>query len=125
LPNNIKSQKGENDMQIESTTKEGVLIITLLDKRLDAKLAVDFREAMDVFIKEGHHRIAFNMSGINFIDSSGLGSIVGCLKLMGSRGKFVLYGLTPAVLSMFKLTRMDRVFDIYQTEEQVLAALQI
>lgn len=112
-------------MQIELTNKNGVLVLTLLDKRLDAKLAVDFREAMDEFIKTGHHRIAFNMSNIEFIDSSGLGAIVVCLKLMGSKGKFILYGLRAPVVSMFKLTRMDRVFNIYDTEEQVLEALQL
>lgn len=112
-------------MQIESTNKNGVLILTLLDKRLDAKLAVDFRETMDEFIKAGHHRIAFNMSHIEFIDSSGLGAIVTCLKLMGAKGKFVLYGLKTPVISMFKMTRMDRVFNIYETEDQVLEVLQL
>ncbi len=112
-------------MNIESANKNGVLILTLLDKRLDAKLAVDFREAMDELIKKGQHRIAFNMSNIEFIDSSGLGAIVTCLKLMGAKGKFVLYGLKPPVVSMFKMTRMDRVFDIYDTEDQVLDALQL
>ena len=112
-------------MQLESTNKNGILVLTLLDKRLDAKLAVDFREAMSEIIKTNPQGIAFDMSSIEFIDSSGLGAIVACLKLMGTKGRLVLYGLKTPVVSMFKLTRMDRVFNVYDTEEQALQALQL
>ena len=112
-------------MQVESKDNNGILVFSLLDKRLDAKLAVDFRETIESFIKDGYHSFAFNMSNIEFIDSSGLGSIVACLKLTGSRGKFVLYGLNAPVIAMFKLTRMDRVFNIYVDESQALQALQL
>ena len=112
-------------MKIESKNENGILVLNLIDKRLDAKVAVNFRVAVDAFIQEGHHTIVFNMSNIEFIDSSGLGAIVACLKLIGSKGKFVLYGLKTPVVSMFKLTRMDRVFQLCDTEEQALQALQL
>lgn len=112
-------------MQFESKNENGVLVLTLTEKRLDAKLAVEFRQTIDELIKAGHYTIVLNMSQVDFIDSSGLGALVGCLKLAGSRGKFVLFGLRTAVVSMFKLTRMDRVFSVCDTEEQALQMLQM
>lgn len=106
-------------MQLESKNENSVLVLTLIDKRLDAKLAVEFRQAVDELIKTGHYTVALDMSHVEFIDSSGLGALVSCLKLAGSRGKFVLFGLQPTVVSMLKLTRMDRVFNLYDTKEQV------
>lgn len=112
-------------MQFESKNKNGVLVLTLAEKRLDAKVAVEFRQAVDELIKAGHHTIVLNMNQVEFIDSSGLGALVTCLKLAGSRGKFVLFGLRAAVVSMFKLTRMDRVFSLCDTEEQAFQMLQM
>lgn len=111
-------------MKLESKNENGVLVLTLINKRLDAKLAVYFRKAVDDLIKTGHYTIALNMTHVEFIDSSGLGALVGCLKLAGSKGKFVLFGLQPTVVSMLKLTRMDRVFDLYAAEEQALQMLK-
>jgi len=64
------------------------------------------------------------MGLVEFIDSSGLGALVACLKLAGSKGKFVLFGVRVKVASMFKLTRMDRVFNLCDTEEQTLQMVQ-
>jgi anti-sigma B factor antagonist len=111
-------------MKIESKDQNNVLVLVLAEKRLDAKLAIDFKQTIDKFIQEGHYAIAFDMSHIEFIDSSGLGALVACLKLAGNRGKFVLFSVKPAVAAMFKLTRMDRVFNLYDTEEQAVQMLK-
>jgi anti-sigma B factor antagonist len=98
-------------MQIESKKNENsILILTLKDKRLDASLAVGFKD---------------KVSSVDFIDSSGLGAIVSCLKLLGPKGRLALFGLSAPVMSMFKLTRMDRIFTLCATEEQALQAVEI
>ena len=107
-------------MQIESKQQNDILVLVLMEKRLDAKLAVDFRLIVEDFIKAGNHSIAIDMSHIDFIDSSGLGALVGCLKLAGNRGKFVLFAAKAPVIAMLKLTRMDRVFNLFDTEQQAI-----
>jgi anti-sigma B factor antagonist len=62
------------------------------------------------------------MSQVSFIDSSGLGAVVSVLKHMGSQGKFHLVSVTPAVMAVLRLTRMDRVFKIFSTRQDALAA---
>jgi len=112
-------------MRLE-TRKEGeVFIVRSLENRMDAKVAVDFRTDMARYINDGNTRIVLNVGGLNFIDSSGLGAIVSCLKQVGRKGEFVIAEADDTVLSMFKLTRMDRVFRIYDTEHEAVQAISL
>jgi anti-sigma B factor antagonist len=111
-------------MQIDTKTVNGVLILSLGEKRLDSRLAVDFKEKVKELIEVGNNSIIFDLSAVDFIDSSGIGCLVSCLKLIGPRGKVAILGLKPPVESMFKLTHMDRVFTLCTTEEQALQAVK-
>lgn len=112
-------------MKIESKNVGHVLVLTLQEKRLDASLAVGLKDKVGEFINDGNQNIAIDLSLVEFLDSSGLGVLVACLKLMGSRGQLVLFGLNPPVKSMFKLTRMERVFTLRDNEEQALEAIKV
>jgi anti-sigma B factor antagonist len=111
-------------MQIQAKTVNGVLVVTLEEKRLDSRLAVELKEKINELIGEGTSRyIVFDLKTVDFIDSSGIGCLVSCLKLLGSKGRIAMLGLTPPVEAMFKLTRMDKIFTICTTEEQALQAV--
>lgn len=110
-------------MQIQTKAVNGVLVLSLEEKRLDSKLSVGFKDKVSELITSGNRLIVFNLSGVDFIDSSGIGCLVTCLKLMGPKGKISIWGLKPPVESMFKLTRMDRVFTLCSTEEQALKSV--
>ena len=73
-------------------------------------------------------RVALNMTGIRYIDSSGIATLIEVLKkAQASKKDFVLFGLGPAVHNVLKLTNLLGVFRIVDTEEQALsgnAALQ-
>jgi serine/threonine-protein kinase RsbW len=60
---------------------------------------------------------------VNFIDSTGLGAILGVLKRMPKGSDLAICGATSSVSSMFKLTRMDRVFTICKTVDDAVTAL--
>ena len=110
-------------MQIQTKTVNGVLVVSLAEKRLDSRLAVDFKDKVGELIQGGNRLIVIDLSAVDFIDSSGIGCLVTCLKLIGSKGKIALWGLKQPVESMFKLTRMDRVFTLCADEEQALQAV--
>lgn len=110
-------------MQIEDQKKENVLVVRVLEKRLDAHVATDFKDKMNRYISNGNRLIVLNFSEVDFIDSSGLGAIVSSLKMMGGEGDLVICGLKDLVLRMFKLTRMDRVFNIFDNEKEAVDAL--
>ena len=109
-------------MQIERKQVEDVLIVTPFEPRLDARGAVSFKETMGSFIKEGHSRIVLNLSNVEFIDSSGLGAIVSSLKALGLKGEIAICGARNTVLTMFKLTRLDKVFRLLKDEGEAIAA---
>jgi anti-sigma B factor antagonist len=110
-------------MQLDQQKAGDALIVTPLEDRLDARVANDFKEQMTELIASGHTKIVLDLSKVEFIDSSGLGAIVSSLKRMGGRGELVVCGLQETTMTLFKLTRMDRVFQIFDSEQQAVSAL--
>ncbi|MEM7283944.1 MAG: STAS domain-containing protein [Pseudomonadota bacterium] len=110
-------------MNVESKEENNVTVLKLKEKRLDAHIAVNYKQDVADRVESGVGTLVLDMSEVEFIDSSGLGAVVSCLKLVGSKGgKMSICGLQESTFSMFKLTRMDQVFSIYPTEEEALAA---
>ena len=75
------------------------------------------------WINQGNRRIVLDLSEVDFIDSSGLGAIVSSLKTLGNDGDLVICGIRETVMGLFKITRMNRVFQIFATESEAIEAL--
>ncbi len=75
-------------------------------------------------IEAGRSRLVLDLGKVSFIDSTGLGALVGLLKRVGMRGELVVCGVQPSVEQMFRLTRMDRVFRIFRTADEAVAQLE-
>lgn len=103
----------------------GVECVTPTRKRLDAAYAVWFREEMKAMITGGVTRIVLNLSQVEFIDSSGLGALVSLMKSIGGAQNLVLCGLRESPMSVFKMTRMDKVFTLKANELEALEALGV
>jgi anti-sigma B factor antagonist len=110
-------------MQIYEKKIGNILIVKPLEKRIDASVAMDFKGKMIDRIEVGNKYILLNLVEVDFIDSSGLGAIVSSLKAIEDDGDIVLCGIRDTVLGLFRLTRMNRVFRIFPTEEEALKAL--
>ena len=110
-------------MEVQERKEGDVLVIEALEKRLDAHVATDFKDKMNRYISSGNHLIILNFSEVDFVDSSGLGAVVSSLKMLGGKGDLVICGLKDLVMRMFKLTRMDRVFHIFDSEKEAIDAL--
>jgi len=110
-------------MQIEDTKVDDVLVIQPLDKRIDASVATEFKGKIVDWINAGDTRIILDLSNVDFIDSSGLGAIVSSLKTIGHDGDLVICGIKETVMSLFRLTRMNRVFQIFETRSEAIRAL--
>ena len=110
-------------MRLEIRKSGKVTVVKSLENRMDAKVAVDFKTEIGRIVDEGDRWIVFDVSEITFVDSSGLGAIVSSLKMVGKEGDLVIAGAGETVLSLFKLTRMDRVFHMFATEKEAVDAL--
>ena len=110
-------------MHAELRKSGDVLIIAPREQRLDLSSAKAFRGKMVDWINEGHQWIVLDLQHVDFIDSSGLGVIVSCLKSLGGQDSVVLCNIREAVMSLFELTRMNQVFKIFRSREEAVAAL--
>lgn len=101
--------------------ERGVAVIAPTVKRLDASVAPAFKQAVVQLIEGGDTRLVLDLAGLEFLDSSGLGAMVSILKALGQRGVVVVCGARGGVLSLFQLTRMDKVFPILPGCEEAIA----
>ena len=73
-----------------------------------------FRIKINQLIEDGQKSFVFNFEECHFIDSTGLGALVSIYKKCVEKGGSVkLKALKPDVEKLFKLTRLDKVFEIY------------
>jgi anti-sigma B factor antagonist len=110
-------------MNIESRTEGSVLIVRPLSKRVDASVAREFREKLEGLIAEGTDRVVLDMEEVEFIDSSGLGAIVSVFRRMNDGQHIAITRPKKTVLSLLKLTRMDKVFQIFAEVEEAVTAV--
>lgn len=99
----------------------GATIVAPTARRLDAAVAPAFKQEVVKLVEGGDTRLVLDLGGVEFLDSSGLGAMVSLLKALGQRGTLVVCNVKGAVLALFQLTRMDRVFAIAGTREEALA----
>jgi anti-sigma B factor antagonist len=109
-------------MKIEERKVGSHLLIRILESRLGADRAAAFKETIGSFIQRGNLHLVLDLSCVEFIDSSGLGTILSVLKRLGRDGELVVCGVTDPVADMLKLTRMDRIFTVYRSVEDALNA---
>jgi len=70
-------------------------------------------------------KVALNLKAIRYIDSSGIATLVEVLnRSQHLQKEFVLFGLSPAVQEVFRLTHVVRIFRVFQTEEEALGDAQ-
>ncbi len=93
---------------------QGYSVLAVKDERIDAHNSAELKDAILHLIEQGEARIIVQLESVRFIDSSGLGALLSGHKNAAVRaGKFALANVQPQVVSMFELTRLNRVFEIY------------
>ena len=89
------------------------MVIRTTQDRIDAASAIQFKDRMRSACQGGAGRVVLDLSGVGFVDSSGLGAIVAVRRQLGDAQVLELAGLTPPVARVFRLTRMDTVFVLH------------
>ena len=107
-------------MNLSSSITDNTQIITVEDIRIDAAVAIQFKDRMREVSEDGPARIVLNLGNVDFIDSSGLGAIVAAMKQLDEGRRLDLCALTPNVDKVFRLTRMDTIFGIYASVEEAV-----
>ena len=85
-------------MQLSTEARDGRTVISLREERLDAHNSGELRDTILGMLEAGGQQVVVDLSGVSFIDSSGLGALLSGYKNATLRsGSFVLAGLQPRV----------------------------
>jgi len=81
-----------------------------------------FSECLTRTIESGETALVLDMTGVEFIDSTGLSVLLNALRLLGQRrGHLALVCTNPTVLRLFQITNLDSTFDIFGNRPQAIA----
>jgi anti-sigma B factor antagonist len=108
-------------MKIKTEQTEGVTVLFVREDRIDANNSEELKIEVRQLFENGTKDLIIDLKEVLFIDSSGLGVLVSGYKNASTRhGSFKLSSLQAQVKSMFELTRLQRVFDIFMTVDDAL-----
>ncbi|HET7560096.1 MAG TPA: anti-sigma factor antagonist [Limnochordia bacterium] len=109
-------------MQIKAERLSDTLIVRMKGE-LDLHTAADFKAEVDRHFERSARlrHVVLVMNEVDFVDSSGIGAILGRYKkLLGHGGRMVLAGLAPNVKKAFSFSGVDRVVQIVPDEDGAL-----
>ena len=110
-------------MNLEIEQRGTAMLLSIKEERLDAHNSGELKAQMLKLFEEGKSELLVDLQAVRFVDSSGLGALVSGFKNASSRnGNLKLAGLQLQVKSMFELTRLHRVFEIFSDVDEALAS---
>lgn len=93
-------------------------------EELDASNAPEFKRDMAPVL-QSNTKLVLDLSRLRFVDSSGLGAVLSCLRQLSARnGDMKLCGMSKQVRDTFELVRMHRIFDIAGTKDEAVHAFE-
>ncbi|MCF6269411.1 MAG: STAS domain-containing protein [Melioribacteraceae bacterium] len=112
-------------MPIISENINDVSIILADIKRATVINAEDFKNIVQFELNDGNTKFIFDLKTCEFIDSTFLAAIVTSYKrIVENKGQLKIVGFKPAVRSMFELTSLSKIFDIYDNEQKALMSFK-
>ncbi len=101
-----------------------VAVVTVPVDELDASNASELKRDIAPVL-QANTRLVLDLSRVRFMDSSGLGAMLSCLRqLTAKKGGLKLCGMSKQVRGAFELVRLHRIFDIYPGQAEAVAAFQ-
>lgn len=109
------------NFEIRNREKEGVVILDLQGRLVVGEPSQRLREVINQEIAEGKTRIVLNLEGVDYIDSTGLGSMVICYTtLQKAGGTLKLLKLNKRNIELLLLTKLSTIFEIFGEEQDAI-----
>jgi len=103
------------DLGLDVEERDGYAVLSVRGE-VDVYTAPRFRERLIELVGEGRHRIIVDLEGVDFLDSTGLGVLVGGLKRLRSHdGDLLLVCTQSRILKVFEITGLTKVFSIFDS----------
>jgi anti-sigma B factor antagonist len=110
------------DLKLGHYAKDGIEVIDVQGE-IDMYTAPRLRELLIDLVSKGSYQLVVNLDKVGFLDSTGLGVLVGGLKRVRAHdGTLDLVCTQQRILKIFRITGLIEVFGIYETVDQAIAA---
>jgi anti-sigma B factor antagonist len=112
------------DLQIDDQEIDAETHLIEVDGQIDLYSAPEFKERTLGVIESGKKRVVVDLSGVTFMDSTGLSVLVGALKrLRLMDGRLTIVATDDDIRRIFEITGLDRSFTLCRCREEALEAL--
>ena len=119
----IKSMEGIR-MELTKRVEGDIFIISFVGNLILSDLEKAKKFVKECIEQEGSTKIIFDLEGVDFIDSAGIGFIISIFKTIKSKnGNFAIVSLKSKPREVFKLTRLDKIIPIYENVEIAMKKL--
>jgi anti-sigma B factor antagonist len=106
-----------------TTSRQGDVTVVNVAGEVDVYTAAQLRAALDEEVAAGHVELVVDLDEVTFLDSTGLGVLVGRLKLVRNQSGWLrLVCSNERILRVFRITGLDKVFGIHGSVDEALAA---
>ena len=110
------------DLKLGHYAKDGIEVIDVQGE-IDMYTAPRLRELLIDLVSQGSYQLVVNLDKVGFLDSTGLGVLVGGLRRVRAHdGSLDLVCTQQRILKIFRITGLTEVFGIYETVDQAIAA---
>ena len=110
-------------LKLTTRTANGVTVVEAVGRIILGQETNDLRESLKGLLANGTTKIVINLAQVDFIDSSGLGALVGLYSTANSRGaKIKLAAITKRFHELLQITKLLTVFDVYDSEDAAVAS---
>ena len=110
------------DLRLDVTERDGWAVLAV-GGEVDVATAPRLREQLIGLVNQGSHRIVVDLTAVDFLDSTGLGVLVGALKRVRTHdGDLALVCDEPRILKVFEITGLTKVFAMYADVDQAVSA---
>jgi anti-sigma B factor antagonist len=108
-------------MKTKTTEKYGAVVIELKGNVMGGEDTKDFNELLHKFLDEGKSNIIVDLGDVKFMNSSGLGMLIGGLTTMKkANGSLKLARVTEKIESLLIITKLVTIFEFYDTVEEAV-----
>ncbi|HQR34717.1 MAG TPA: STAS domain-containing protein [Blastocatellia bacterium] len=112
-------------LEIRERSFGDITLLDLIGKITIGDGSVQLREAIGNLLDTGRNRIVLNLSGVSYVDSSGIGELVSSFTTTkGTGGKLKLLNPPKKIKDLLMITKLLTVFEIYEDEQVALESYQ-
>ncbi len=118
----MESSRAHLDVQ----RQDGVVVVSFLDRKILDELNITRieEELFELVDSEKSIRLLLDFGNVEHLSSRALGTLISLMKrVRGQNGHLALANIADRIFEVFRITRLDRSFDIYKSGDEAVAAL--